>query len=124
MAFLVYLLLSSLKLPPHTVFGTAAYVVAFRVYRTTRKQQRVAFQTREPPTQSRQLPMILAINLGKASPSFPLQVGIRGGMPKRAQHRHHLAFVVETVRDHVQQNKRRTAQLPKPSFRTFCQRRV
>ena len=120
MAFLVYLLLSSLKLPPH--MNRRLCRSLSRV--SDNAQTAVAFQTREPPTQSRKLLMILAINLGKASPSFPLQVGIRGGIPKRAQHRHHLAFMVETVRDHVQQNKRRTAQLPKPSFRTFCQRHV
>ena len=48
----------------------------------------------------------LGYRAGKSEPSlhslsFLLQVGVRGGMPKRTQHGDHLAFVVERVRDHV-----------------------
>jgi hypothetical protein len=56
--------------------------------------------------------------------SFPLQVRVRGRMPKRTQHGDHLAFVVERVRDHVKHNKCRTIQFSEPSFRTFRQRRI
>jgi len=38
------------------------------------------------------------------SSSFPLQVGIGCGIPERTQHRNHLAFVMERVRDHLRKN--------------------